>query len=150
MNSWGILGRLIEQLDCSREGEIGVAASQRSRPDSRKIFAHNDRRGRGGFGECGILRVGHEGDLSDTGFFNARNASDLHLPRAVFKARSDKRCNLCKLHRKASQCAKLLIVMEARISKQPILVSDWLASATWPEAYRAGMLRYPAVPWSDW
>ena len=56
--------RLVENVDCSSEGQVGVFQSERGGGHVGEIRRHQNGRGAGGFGQAGVFWVRHKGDLA--------------------------------------------------------------------------------------
>src|SRR5580704_16976010 len=82
----GFVGRsFVEQVDHTREGQVGILGAQHAGRHSGEVFRDDDGGGGGGLGDDGVLWIRDEGDLAGRGFFDTGDARDFNVAVRIVK-----------------------------------------------------------------
>ena len=97
MDAGSVGGRLVEEGEGAGEGVVWVLDAEGGGGDFLEVWFDEDGCSVGLAGKAGVARVGYEGDLSGTGFFNAAHASDFDF-RIAAEFSSEGGCEFAELH----------------------------------------------------
>jgi hypothetical protein len=99
MHARGVARRRGEKFKGMCEGQVRIFGAQQGRGNGREFLGHNYRGSPGGTRGAGILGIGHESELSRARIFDAGNAGNFGVWRAVFQPGVESGSNLCKFHK---------------------------------------------------
>ena len=91
--------RLAEKFEGVGESQVGILATQQGGRDHGKLIGHNDRGSSRSPRRASVFGISDEGKLSRPGFFNASDATDLMIGRAIFQPCAKSGGNLSEFHR---------------------------------------------------